>query len=101
MGVYIEDNMLVIQEPKTFHFNFDFPKHFGKNLKHEIEFIVSRNESLAKYNMKNEIERYCTNISTKTIFMNTENSKTNEPDKFVLSLPQKLDLKNSDKFVAV
>ena len=28
-----------------------------------------------------------------TIFMNTENSKTNEPDKVVLSLSQRLDLK--------
>ena len=37
----------------------------------------------------------------KTIFMNTENSKTNEPLKFVLILPQKLDLKNSDKYLAL
>ena len=28
------------------------------------------------------------------IFMNTENSKTNKPHKFVLSLPKRLDLKN-------
>ena len=27
-----------------------------------------------------------------TIFMNTENSKTNEPHKFVLNLSQRLDL---------
>ena len=27
-----------------------------------------------------------------TIFMNTENSKTNEPHKFTLNLPQRLDL---------
>ena len=27
-----------------------------------------------------------------TIFMNTENSNTNEPHKFVLNLPQRLDL---------
>ena len=27
MGVYIEDNMLVIKEPKTFHVNFDLPKN--------------------------------------------------------------------------
>ena len=26
MGVYIEDNMLVIREPKTFNFNFDLPR---------------------------------------------------------------------------
>ena len=33
--------------------------------------------------------------------MNTENSKTNEPLKFVLILPQTLDLKNSDKYLAL
>ena len=35
-----------------------------------------------------------------TIFMNTENSKTNEPHKFVLNLSQRLDLKSSNKHVA-
>ena len=35
-----------------------------------------------------------------TIFMNTENSKTNEPHKFVLNFPQRLDLKSSNKHVA-
>ena len=34
-----------------------------------------------------------------TIFMNTENSKTNET--FVLSLSQKLDLRPSDNYVAL
>ena len=29
----------------------------------------------------------------RTIFMNTENSRTTEPPKSVLNLPQKLDLK--------
>ena len=33
--------------------------------------------------------------------MNTENSKTSESHKFVLNLPQRLDLKNSDKHVAL
>ena len=35
-----------------------------------------------------------------TIFMNAENSKTNEPHKFVLNLSQRLDLRSSDKHVA-
>ena len=36
-----------------------------------------------------------------TIFINTENSKTNEPNKFVVKLSQMLDLKTgcSSKFV--
>ena len=32
-----------------------------------------------------------------TTFMNTENSKTNEPHKFVLNLSQRLDLRSSNK----
>ena len=34
-----------------------------------------------------------------TIFMNTENSKTNEPHKFVLNLSQRLDIRKSNKHV--
>ena len=36
MGVYIDDNKLVIIESKTFHFHFNLPKDIDKNLKHEI-----------------------------------------------------------------
>ena len=34
-----------------------------------------------------------------TVFMNIENSKANEPHKFVLNLSQRLDLRSSDKHV--
>ena len=34
------------------------------------------------------------------IFQNTENSKTNEPHKFVLNLSQRLDLRSSNKHVS-
>ena len=34
-----------------------------------------------------------------TIFMNTGNSKTNDPHKFVLNLSQGLDLRSSNKHV--
>ena len=36
-----------------------------------------------------------------TIFMNTENSKTIEPHKFVFNLSQRLDLRSSNKHVAL
>ena len=35
------------------------------------------------------------------IFMNTENSKTNEPHEFVLNLSQRLDLRSLDKYVTL
>ena len=36
-----------------------------------------------------------------TIFKNTENSKANEPHKFFLNLSRMLDLRNSNKLVAL
>ena len=36
-----------------------------------------------------------------TVFMNTENSKTNEPHRFRLDLPDKLNLKNPNKNMAL
>ena len=41
------------------------------------------------------MNNYCLNVSMGTIFMNTENSKTNEPHKSIFSLPQRLDSKSS------
>ena len=49
--------MIVTQNPKTFYFNFDWPKDVDESLKHEIEFIINNNESLAKNKIKNEIEQ--------------------------------------------
>ena len=36
-----------------------------------------------------------------TMFMNTENSKTNKPHRFILNLSQRLDLRSSNKHVAL
>ena len=36
-----------------------------------------------------------------TIFMNTKNSKTNEPHKLVLNLSQRLDLRILNKYIAL
>ena len=51
----MEENMTVIRDPKTFCFNFDWPKDFDENSKHKIEFIMKSNESLAENKIKNEI----------------------------------------------
>ena len=87
----MEEKMVAIREPKTFYFDFDWPKNVDENLKHEIEFIIKSNESLADNKIKN--------ISMETIFM--KNSKTNEPHKFVLNLSQRLVLRSSNKHVAL
>ena len=49
--------MIVIRDPKTFCFNFDWPKDVDENMKHETEFIIKNNQSLAENKIKNEIEQ--------------------------------------------
>ena len=53
----MEENMIVIRDPKTFYFNFDWPKYVDEYLKHEILFIIKSNESLAENDIKIEIEQ--------------------------------------------
>ena len=85
--------MVVIRESKFFYFDFDWHKNVDENLKHETEFIIKNSKSLGENKMTNKIEQLCPNISTETIFTNMENSKKNEPQKFVLNLSQRLDKK--------
>ena len=59
-----------------------------------MRLILSKNNKcLAK------LVNYCSNLKMKPKFMNTENSKTNEPHKFILSMSQRLDLRSSTKHV--
>ena len=53
----MEDNMTVIIDPTTFYFYFYWPKNADENLKHEIEFIIKSNESLAENKIKNKVEK--------------------------------------------
>ena len=55
--ILINENMIVIRDSKTFCFNFEWPKDVDENLKHEIEFIIKNNKSLADNKIKNEIEQ--------------------------------------------
>ena len=100
MGVYIGDNKLVITtERKTFH--FDLHKNVDNSLKHEIDSITKHNELSAEHSIKMRLTNYCPNISMKTMFINTENSKTTESHKCLLYLLQRLDLTSSNKHVAL
>ena len=92
--------MVVITDPKTFYFDFVWSEDVDENLKHKIEIIVKSNESLAE-NKKTRLYNNCLNISMGTIFINSGNRETNEPNKFVLNLWQRLDLRSSNKHVAL
>ena len=86
----MDEKIIIIRDPKTFCFNFDWPKDVDENLNHEIEFIK-----------KTRLNGYCWNTSMEAILMNKENRKTNEPHKFVLNLSQRLDLRSLNKHVAL
>ena len=53
----MEENTIVIRDPKTFYFDFHWPKNVDENLKHEIQFITKSNESLVEKKIKNKIEQ--------------------------------------------
>ena len=53
----MEENMLLIRDPKTFGFNFDWLKVADDNLKHETEFIIRSNEYSAENKIKNKTEQ--------------------------------------------
>ena len=50
------------RDPGIFCFNFDLPEHVDENLKHEIEFIIKSNESLAENKVKNKNEKIIVKI---------------------------------------
>ena len=87
----MEENMIVIRDPKTFCFNFDFPKCVSGNLKHGIEFIIKSNESLAEIIIKSETEQLLLKYKHENNIHEDGNRKTNKPYKFILNLPQRLD----------
>ena len=49
--------MIVIRDPKTFYFDFDWPEDVDENLEHKIELILKSNESLAENKIRKEIEQ--------------------------------------------
>ena len=88
MGVIMKFNKLIIMtELKTIH--FDLPKDVDNNLKRKIDFITKHNEFLTVHKMKTKLVNYCPNINMEAIFMNTKNSKTSEPHKFVFNVLQR------------
>ena len=40
--IIMEENMIVIRDPKTLCYNFDWSKDVDENLKHAIEFIIKK-----------------------------------------------------------
>ena len=48
----MEENMVVRREPRTFCFDFVLLKDVDRNLKHETEFMIKSNESLAENKIK-------------------------------------------------
>ena len=60
---------------------------------------ISKDKSWKQQKLR--LDNYCPNISMETIFIKTENSKTSASHKFVLNVSQRIDLRSSNKHVAV
>ena len=85
----MEKSIVVIRKPKTFYFDFHWPKDADKNFKHEIKFLIKSKKPLVENKIKNNIEQFLSKYNMETIFINTENSKMMEPHKFILNLLQR------------
>ena len=73
--------------------SFDLSNDFSNNIKNKIDYKVKRSKFLAKHAIKKKkLDKYYPNIIMETVFMNTENSKINEPHTFVINMSQKLDV---------
>ena len=68
--------MIVIKDPKTFCFNFDFPKDVDQNLKREIEFIIKSNECLAGNKIKKEIQKTTKQVNHLNLFLTCQKDQT-------------------------
>ena len=97
----MEENIIVIRGPKTFYFYFDWPKDIGKNLKHETEFIIKSNGSLAENKIKNKIEQLLSKYKHGNNIHEYGKQQNEQPHKCVLILSQRLDLRSSNKHVAL
>ena len=89
MRVYM---LVIIPVPKTIPFHL--PKDVGNNLKHEADSVINCNKNWAEHKERKRSANYCPNKSLEMILINTVNSKTNGPHKFVLNLSQRLNLKS-------
>ena len=57
----MEENIIVIKDPRPFSFTFHWPKNVDEYLKHEIEFFRKSNESLAENKIKAGLNNYYSN----------------------------------------
>ena len=95
----MEQNMILIRDPKTFYFNFDRSKDIDENLKSKTEFAMNSNECFVEDKKNNLIEQLFLNINMETILMNMESSQTIETHIYVFNFLYRLDLRSSNKHV--
>ena len=91
--------MLIKTEPKTFHFKFDFLKYVSKNPKDKTEFTIKHNES--GYEIKNEIRQLLSKCKHGNDIHEHHKQQNGWATEFVLNLSQRLDLRSSNKHVAL
>ena len=53
----MEENITSTRYPKTFYFDFDWPKDIDENLKHKTQLIIKCNKFLTENQIKNKIKQ--------------------------------------------
>ena len=98
----MEQNMVVIRDPKTFWFSFEWPKDVDENLKDEIEFIINSNKSVAENKKKNnEIKQIFLKYKHGNNIHEHRKQKNEWTIYIVLKLRQILELGSLNKHVAL
>ena len=94
--------MIGIRDSKAFYFEFDWPKVVDENFKHQIEFIIKSNKSLAKNKVRKEIKQLLSKYKHENN-IHEHRKQQNEwtTHKFVLNWSKRLDLRSSNKRVAL
>ena len=67
----------------------------------KIHSIIENDELLVDHTKKARLGNYCPNKSMEMRFMNTKNSKINEPHKFAFNLSKREDLRSLNKHIAL
>lgn len=73
----------------------------GFHVLSDIQSLIKVIKIFSNFSIKEKIEHVIDQYQNVTIFMNIEESKTNEPQKLVFSLSSRLDLENLNKHVTL
>ena len=67
----------------------------------KIHSIIEHDDLLVDHTKKARLGNYCPNKSMEMTFMNTKNSKINDPHKLAFNLSKREDLRSLNKYISL